>query len=304
MRFGSVLFGSILLISSLASAQNSSTFPVKYTSTSTGTNSITTQESSALYYLTLWNAKIQNQYPYGTWDYNSLPDPIINIFHQGELIYTLSKQNNILMPQWNKVVGVFSHQDLERGPLEVYIYDQDLLSKQLIEIIVIPSPRAEFFGKIIGLKGDFVHLYVQWQPTIQNTESRMIDLTDETVSYHRFPEWIHHKSSKIDIDTALTKDQSTKVIINSQSSDRITSKKHDDHHELSLHLDSKKKRIQVRLDTEKKQRQSKQLFKKYLKAYFDGDQIYAHHMLLELSVRFPHTPHGRKARRILLLASH
>lgn len=43
------------------------------------------------------------------------------------------------------------------------------------------------------------------------------------------------------------------------------------------------------------------LYRAYLRAQFQGDQIEEHRILLKLARRYPHTRHGRKARRLILL---
>ena len=56
------------------------------------------------YYLTIWCSTIRNQHPYGSWDYNTLPDPQLYVSHAEKVIYTASKQKDILTPQWNAVI--------------------------------------------------------------------------------------------------------------------------------------------------------------------------------------------------------
>ena len=199
------------------------------------------------YYLTLWQTNIHNQHPYGTWDYNSLPDPVIDIYHHETVIMTLPKQKDQLTPQWNVTVAAFDQESLAESAVELYIYDQDFLDKELIESLQVPMPRKEIIGKNIVLKGAFVTVYLQWQYSIND---QVIDLSDETISHHSYPHWIPPRKVQKKTIEVTSSDASIKSNILDDSPIA-------------------------------KSLQSKQLFQKYLKAYFEGDQLYAHQILLQ-----------------------
>ena len=51
----------------------------------------------------------------------------------------------------------------------------------------------------------------------------------------------------------------------------------------------------------KRRARASKLYRAYLRAQFEGDQLEAHHVLIKLAQRYPTTRHGRKAQRLLLL---
>ena len=271
------------------------------------------------YYLTIWCSTIRNQHPYGSWDYNTLPDPQLYVSHAEKVIYTASKQKDILTPQWNAVIAHFTTQDFDQGPIIVHIYDQDVVGRELIEEITVPRPREEIIGKNIRLQGDFITLFLQWQVDIHS--SSVMDLSDETISYHKYPQWINRTKTS-QLKTSQLNHSSSNHISSSDQSSQSNSQTNTTQQDqsITIHKSTSSLSQDQSMNTVAKQRdgtqvtfnqtlrekdiQGQRLFKQYLQAYFEGDQIHAHHLLLELSVRFAHTSHGRKARRLLLLASH
>ena len=220
--------------------------------------------------LTIWGAGLKMNNDMGApWDRQSPPDGLVRVYLGGKLLGESSVKRDQLQPLWALTVGPIPERRFFEGALMVEVVDQDVLGEESIEDIIIPIPADKDLAKVLKLEGkNLKPLIYQWVVV-------RADLDQETRSF-RFkestlaPRPAKDPQKKQDISVKSTAQDEQKLKKEQQKTARMASK-------------------------------AASLYRAYLKAQFNGDQIQEHQILIKLALLYSHTRHGRKAKRILLL---
>jgi hypothetical protein len=207
----------------------------------------------------LWSAEV-----IGGWDTGSAPDVEAWISLAGDVLLKTPVQRNTPRPLWTITLPALTLADFERGPLEVTLFDQDLLRRQVIERFTISPPRLDLINRPIVIRGRSVSaLNYRW----------LVDLPEV---------------SPVDLSSEVYSSDSPPVVIRDLSAQS--------HERSSTHIMSS-----AQPEEQPKSSRAHALYQRYLSAMLSGDIIRANQALLKLLVAYPDTSYGRKAKRLFLI---
>lgn len=221
--------------------------------------------------LTIWGAKLNAESSRGrAWDVSSEPDGLVRVYLAGRLLRQSGVQRNTLQPFWGLTVGPLAERNFFAGPLVVQIIDQDVLGEEIIEELSLTLPTQSQLGKIQQEPGTEIETLVYQWVSIAPQRSD----PEREISLRERPSG---SATRQDLSGASSDQGASSSATPSDS---------------SLPSSSRSTREVV---------SASRLYRAYLRAQFQGDQLEEQRLLLRLAHRYPKTRHGRKAQRILLL---
>ena len=233
--------------------------------------------------LTIWGAELPTDNERREWDIGSDPDVFVRVSLGGRFLRQSEVKRDDLRPFWALMIGPLAERRFYEGPLIVQVIDQDLWGEEVIEEFQLATPTQDQLGVVREERGSLVRsLVYQWG--VVRRDVRRLRRGEGVSDLNRGAA----QSDRLGLNSPTPAPDSGTT----QGSELIAMRPRE----------SQRARIK---DAQRRKAhnvaRASRLYKVYLRAQFEGDQLEAHRVLIKLAQQHPYTRHGRKAQRLLLL---